>query len=121
NYQMLPNYSDVVKRVSEDPQAIGIAALNRVTPDVKCVVIAAGDYAAPSHGTAAEIVGGNYPYDRYLYLYVRRVPGQPIDPFVKEYLRLALSREGQQAIAAESHGYLPLNSNEVATELSKLE
>jgi phosphate transport system substrate-binding protein len=121
NYQMLPTYADVVKRVSEDPQAIGITALNRVTPDVKVISIAANDYAKPSRGTAEEIVAGNYPFDRYIYFYVRRQPGQPIDPFVKEYLQLVLSREGQQAIATEAHGYLPLNATEVAAELSKLE
>jgi len=120
-YQMLPSYADVVKRVSEDPQAIGITALNRVSSDVKVVGVTVNDWARPARGTAEEIVAGNYPFDRHLYLYVRRLPGQPIDPFVKEYLRLALSPEGQAAIAAEAHGYLPLNVHEAAAELAKLE
>ncbi len=121
NYEILSNYADVVKKVSEDPQAIGITAFNRVSADVKVLSVIANDWAKPSRITTDEIVAGKYPYDRYLYIYVRRVPRQPIDPFVKEYLRLVLSREGQEAIAAEAHGYLPLNAREVAEELGRLE
>jgi len=75
----------------------------------------------PHAATAEEIVAGSYPYDRYLYINVQLVPGRPMDPFVKEYLRLVLSREGQGAIAAEAHGYLPLSTREVAEELAKLQ
>ena len=38
----------------------------------------------------------------------------------KSLVCLVLSREGQQAIASESHGYLPLNAAEVGEELAKL-
>jgi hypothetical protein len=37
------------------------------------------------------------------------------------YLRMTLSKEGQQAIASDPKRYLPLNAVEVATELSKLD
>ena len=64
---------------------------------------------------------GRYPLGRHLYFYVRRVPGQPVDPVVKEYFRLILSREGQQIIAAETDGYMPLSATEAAAELAKLD
>jgi phosphate transport system substrate-binding protein len=70
---------------------------------------------------ASNVVSGKYPYDRYLLIYIRRIPGEPIDPFVKEYLRMVLSREGQQAIAAALPKYLPLNAHEINDELAKLE
>jgi phosphate transport system substrate-binding protein len=66
-------------------------------------------------------VSGNYPYDRYLYIYIRRAPGEPLYPFVKEYLRLVLSRDGQQAIALALPEYLPLNVREIKEELAKIE
>ncbi len=109
-----------MRRVSTDPQAVGLVALNRVTPDVKVVAVRKTAWSAPARGTAAEVGQGTYPYDRFLYVYARLVPGQPLDPIVREYLRLILSREGQQAIAAEAHGYLPLNAREVQEELAKL-
>jgi phosphate transport system substrate-binding protein len=55
---------------------------------------------------------------------VNRAPGKPLDPFVKEYARLLLSREGQEVVAAQKNtpkGYLPLSAKEVAEELIKLE
>ena len=72
-------------------------------------------------GTDAEVVSGRYPYGRYVYLYVRRLPGQAVDPLAKEYLRLVLSREGQAILAAQPGGYLPLTAAQARTELEKLE
>jgi phosphate transport system substrate-binding protein len=121
NYQMLSTYADVTRKVSQDPAGIGITALNRATPDVKVVGVTAGDWGDPLYGSRDDVRSGRYPFDRFLYVYVRRLPGQPLDPFVKEYLRMVLSKEGQEAIAADAKGYLPLNAAELAGELAKLE
>lgn len=120
NYAMLPTSAQIVRKVSEDPSAIGIIGLNRVTRDLKVVAVSTGEWAEPARGSAAEIVSGQYAYDRFIYIFVRREPGKPIDPLVREYLRLVLSPAGQQAIGAESKGYLPLNSMEITEELQKL-
>ena len=72
-------------------------------------------------GSKEDVQSGRYPYDRFVYVYVRRLPGQPVDPFVKEYLRMALSKEGQEAMAADAKGYLPLNPVEISAELAKLD
>jgi phosphate transport system substrate-binding protein len=121
NYQMLSTYADVTRKVSQDPAGIGITALNRATPDVKVVGVTAGDWGDPVYGSRDDVRSGRYPFDRFLYVYVRRLPGQPLDPFVKEYLRMVLSKEGQEAIASDAKGYLPLNAAELAGELAKLE
>ena len=47
-------------------------------------------------------------------------PGQPINPALREFLRYLLSREGQQALLAES-GYLPLGPAAIQRELAKLQ
>jgi phosphate transport system substrate-binding protein len=121
NYQMQQTYADVTKRVSEDPAGIGITTVNRVTPGVKVVGITPGEWGTLMRGSKEDVQSGRYPYDRFVYVYVRRLPGQPVDPFVKEYLRMALSREGQEAIAADAKGYLPLNPVELSAELAKLD
>jgi phosphate transport system substrate-binding protein len=46
---------------------------------------------------------------------------QPLEPFVREYLRLVYSREGQGAIAAEARGYLPLSAADAARERARLD
>jgi phosphate transport system substrate-binding protein len=72
-------------------------------------------------GTEEEVASGRYPLDRSVGLAIRREPGKPLDPFVKEYVRLILSREGQAIVASEADGYVPLNAAQVAEELAKLE
>lgn len=115
------NTAEVLKRVGEDSLAVGIAATGRTDPGVKVVALAAepgGDYSA---GGGPDAVADHYPFGRHLYVYVRREPNKPLDPFVKEYLRLVLSKDGQQIIAAQANGYLPLSAKDAALEMAKLE
>ena len=121
NYRMERTYAEVTRKVSEDPAGIGITTVNRVTPEVKVIGVTAGDWGKPVFGSRQDVLSGGYPFDRFVYVYVRRLTGQPIDPFVKEYLRMILSREGQDAIASDAKGYLPLNALELAAESSKLD
>jgi phosphate transport system substrate-binding protein len=70
-----------------------------------------------------EVSSGVYPFASDLVLYVNREPGKPIAPFIKEFARLILSREGQAIIAGRKDsvgGYLPLTASEVSRELIKL-
>lgn len=108
-YDGFAQSTQVVRRVSEDPGAIGFASGNIAIPGTKLVTIDGIALTEPN------VVDGAYPYDRHLLIYVRRV-----DPSVKDYLRLVLSQEGQQAIAAAPPNYLPLNAREIKEELAKL-
>jgi phosphate transport system substrate-binding protein len=119
-YIALARYADVVQRVKEDPAAVGITALNIPLNDVKVIALK-GDVGSPVQGSAAEIAAGRYPLDRFVYIYLRVGKGMPTDPFGKEYLRTALSEEGQRAIAAEAAGYIPLNAGELAEERMRLD
>jgi phosphate transport system substrate-binding protein len=62
----------------------------------------------------------NYPMSRYVYIYVNRKPGQPLEPKVKEFLKLVLSREGQDVVAQE-RVFIPLLPEVVQQELKKLD
>ena len=115
------NTEEIIKRVAGDAAAIGFAAIGVTNPDVKRVALSAKADGTYSLGSAEDIVAGKYPLGRFLYFYVRRVPGQPVDPVVKEYFRLILSQEGQAIIAGEENGYIPLTATEAATELAKLD
>jgi phosphate transport system substrate-binding protein len=120
-YVALARYEDVVQRVSEDPAAIGIAALNIPLGNVKIISLKSTDTGAASQPSATEIAAGRYPLDRFVYIYLRTGKGTPPDAFGKEYVRMALSPEGQRAIAAEAAGYIPLNEGELAEERARLE
>ena len=78
-------------------------------------------FAVPSYDDVRE---GRYPLGVHLRIYAVRAPGKPLDPLVKEYARLVLSKEGQAIIAAQKdsdEGFIPLNAAEVAAELARLD
>jgi len=55
-----------------------------------------------------------------VYIYVNRKPGTPLEPKIKEFLKMVLSRQGQDVVAKEGV-YIPLQPDVVAEELRKLD
>ena len=97
----------------------GIAHASHVT-GLKAIALASGDsgpYVAPAKAT---VYDRSYPLTRSVYIYLHRVPGEPVDPKLKEFLRYILSREGQQDVARQGE-YLPLTESVVREQLHKLE
>jgi len=126
-YEALPKYADVLAAVAGDEQGIGLAGFvdgTAVPPGVKMLALAAAPEIPAALPDYASVSSGRYPLAHFIRFYVNRAPGQPLDPLVQEYVRLALSREGQAIIAgfaASDEGYLPLVPAEVGAELAKLE
>lgn len=117
----LPESPDVVREVANDPLGIGFAAMNRATPSVRIVPLSRRQGERPSRGTRADLITGRYPLDRYLLIYVRIPPGGSLDPLTRDYMHIALSREGQRVIASGHLGYLPLSDAEAAAQRAKLD
>lgn len=115
-----PNSPQITKGVAGDAGGIGIASLSFAAPELKLVPVVDASGKLTS-GTPEQAMAGEYPLGRYLYFFVRKLPGQAIDPVAKEYLRLVLSQQGQQIVAADPEGYLPLSATEAAAELEKLQ
>ncbi|MFI5335716.1 MAG: PstS family phosphate ABC transporter substrate-binding protein [Opitutales bacterium] len=109
--------AEVVRAVAADPLAIGFTAAMRADARVKVLTLAPTATEPAVALTEDTLQSGHYPLDRFLLICAR----QPLEPWVREYLRLVLSREGQRAIADGSLGYLPLNAAEAAAERKKLE
>ena len=71
------------------------------------------------HGTSAEeVLSGKYPLSRYLYVYYNAAPNKPVDPLVREFLRFATSREGQEIVVKD--GYMPIPAKVAGEEHAKL-
>lgn len=117
----LPESPDVVREVADDPLGIGFAAMNRATHSVRIVPLSRRQGERPSRGTRADLITGRYPLDRYLLIYVRIPPGGRLDPLTRDYMHIALSREGQRVIASGHLGYLPLSDAEAAAQRAKLD
>jgi phosphate transport system substrate-binding protein len=114
-----PGSASVVQGVTADRFGIGYSGIGYRTSGVKVVALAQTDTGAYSDGNYADVVSGKYPLARFLYVYVNRPPGKPLDPVVKEFLKLVFSKEGQEIVIKD--GYLPLSEKVVREELAKLE
>jgi phosphate transport system substrate-binding protein len=68
-------------------------------------------------------VGDLYPLAGGIHLLVNRAPGQPLEPWLKAYLELALSPDGQALISSltKTDGFIALDPDDLARERAKLE
>jgi len=114
-----PGSASVVQGVTEDKQAIGYSGIGYKTSGVKALSLAKDASSGYASTDPTEVYAGKYPLARFLYVYVNRPPGKPLDPLTAQFLRYTLSREGQQIVLKD--GYLPLQANVVKQELAKLE
>jgi phosphate transport system substrate-binding protein len=113
-----PGSASVVQGVTEDKLGIGYSGLGYKTSGVKALALAK-DAKSPFASTDPEqVYAGKYPLARFLYVYVNRAPGKPLDPLTDQFLRFVLSREGQEIVLKD--GYLPLKSGVIEQELAKL-
>jgi phosphate transport system substrate-binding protein len=112
-----PGSASVVQGVTEDRFGMGYSGIGYRTSGVKLLALAETD--AFSSGSYDDVKSGKYPLSRYLYVYINKAPGKPLDPLVKEYVKLILSKEGQEVVVKD--GYLPLPASIVKEELAKLE
>jgi len=112
-----PGSSSVVQGVASDLGGIGYSGIGYKTSGVKAVPIgtAAGKYAVPSDENA---LNGSYPIARFLYIYVNRAPGKPMDKLISEFLKFVLSKDGQQIVIKD--GFFPLPANAITEDMAQL-
>lgn len=102
------------------PGGLTYALLANVTPNVKVLPLAEAAGQPFLEPTLENVYTHKYPLSRYVYIFVNRPPGKPLEPKIKEFLKLVLSREGQDVVAREGV-FIPLTSEVVRDELKKLE
>ncbi|GAB7528158.1 phosphate ABC transporter substrate-binding protein PstS [Pseudomonas sp. 3A(2025)] len=120
-YEAYGNTKAILARLAADPAGLAVAAIGLENAQIKQLPIVDERDGSLSTGTPEQILVDRYPYGRYLYLYLRREPGKAVDPVAREYLRLVLSREGQQIIASQANGYFPLSAEQARAELARLD
>ena len=114
-----PGSASVVQGVTNDRFGIGYSGIGYRTSGVRVVPLTETDGGPTSEGSYEDVVSKKYPLARFLYLYVNKAPGKPLDPLIKEFLELVYSREGQEVVVKD--GYLPLTAAIVTEELRKLD
>jgi phosphate transport system substrate-binding protein len=107
-------------KVAADKYAISYTGLAwNTNPDTKVLKLAVhpGDtFLSP---TFENVASQKYPLSRVIYIFVNREPGKPINPVLREFIRYALSQQGQVAIV-QDRIFTPLPAAMDALETEKL-
>ncbi|HAD05212.1 MAG: phosphate-binding protein [Desulfuromonadales bacterium GWD2_61_12] len=114
-----PGSASVVLGVTEDLAGIGYSGIGYKTSGVKALALGEKPGAKIYAPTYENVLEGKYPLGRLLYIYVAKKPNQPLSPLVKEFLKYALSQEGQEIVVKD--GYLPLTAEIAKKQLDILE
>jgi phosphate transport system substrate-binding protein len=69
--------------------------------------------------TAANAYSGKYPLARFLYVYINRAPGKPLDPLTREFMKFVLAKQGQEVVIKD--GFFPILDSIAKEELSKIQ
>ena len=113
-----PGSASVVEGVAKDIAAIGYSGIGYATSGVRAVPLSAKEGGKIAEATYANVLNNSYPMSRMLYVYVAKKPGQPLPKVVEEFLRYALSKEGQEIVVKD--GYDPLTAKLVDDQLKTL-
>ncbi|MBF0291801.1 MAG: phosphate ABC transporter substrate-binding protein [Nitrospinae bacterium] len=114
-----PGSAAVVQGVTVDRYSMGYSGIGYTTPGVRAVPLSEKTGGKVFEATPENSYSGEYPLSRFLYVYINKAPGKPLDPIVKEFIKLVLSKNGQEVVVKD--GYYPLPASVTAEELKKLD
>lgn len=114
-----PGSASVVQSVSASLNAVGYSGMGYTTSSVKAVPLAKKSGAQFVAATKENATTGEYPLSRFLYIYVNKAPNKPLPPLETEFIKMVLSKAGQQVVVKD--GYIPLPAKVVEKELTKLQ
>jgi len=112
-----PGSASVVQSVSVDPFSAGYSGIGYKTASVRALPLSetGTNFVEPS---AQNALTGEYPLARFLYIYVNKAPGKPLDPMTQEFVKMILSKEGQQVVV--KGGYFPIAKAVTDEDIKKI-
>jgi phosphate transport system substrate-binding protein len=113
-----PGSASVVQGVTVDRYAIGYSGIGYATAGVRAVPIAEKEGEKCVEATAENSYAGAYPLARFLYVYVNKAPGKALEPLTHEFVKLMVSKEGQEVVVKD--GYFPVPATIAKEEVAKI-
>jgi phosphate transport system substrate-binding protein len=113
-----PGSASVVQSVSASVNGIGYSGIGYTTSSVRAVALAKEAGKEFVSANPENAISGAYPLSRFLYVYVNKEPGKPLPPITAEFIKLVLSRAGQEVVVKD--GYIPLPAKVAEREALKL-
>jgi len=114
-----PGSASVVQGVTVDRYAMGYSGIGYATAGVRAVPLAEKDGGRCYEADPDNAYAGSYPLARFLYVYVNKAPGKPLDPVTREFVKLMVSKEGQEVVIKD--GYFPIPASIAKEELNKIQ
>ncbi|MFP4161123.1 MAG: PstS family phosphate ABC transporter substrate-binding protein [Ectothiorhodospira sp.] len=112
-----PGSASVVQGVTETKNGIGYSGIGYRTSGVRAIALGKeeGELHKP---TAENAANGKYPLARPLLIYTNKHPNRELPPMEREYMKMVLSKEGQETV--EKDGYVSLPASTVEEQREKL-
>jgi len=118
NVNEQPGSASVVQSVTSSTNGIGYSGMGYSTSGIRMVPLAKKAGEPFIEATPENAIKGTYPLTRYLYVYVNKKPNQPLAPLENEFMKMVLSKTGQQVVIKD--GYIPLPAKVVEKVLTTL-
>ncbi|MCW8887024.1 MAG: phosphate ABC transporter substrate-binding protein PstS family protein [Motiliproteus sp.] len=118
NVNEQPGSASVVQSVSTSINGIGYSGIGYKTSSVRAVALAkkGNDFV---EATPDNAVSGKYPLSRFLYVYVNKKPNKPLAPLEREFVKMVMSKVGQEVVVKD--GYIPLPAKVVEKTLAAIQ
>jgi phosphate transport system substrate-binding protein len=114
-----PGSAAVVQGVTVDRYAIGYSGIGYATAGVRAVPLAEKEGTKCYEADPDNAYSGSYPLSRFLFVYVNKAPGKPLDPLTREFAKTILSKQGQEVVIKD--GYFPIPASIAKEELAKIQ
>ncbi len=118
NVNEQPGSASVVQSVNTSLNGIGYSGIGYKTSGVRAVALTKKPGKPFIAATAENALNKTYPLSRYLYVYVNKHPDKPLAPLEREFIKLVLSKQGQNVVIKD--GYIPLPAKVVEMQLNRL-
>jgi phosphate transport system substrate-binding protein len=113
-----PGSASVVQSVSSSINGIGYSGVGYKTSGVRAVPLSKKANGKFVSADTENALNGTYPLARFLYVYVNKRPNQALAPLEREFVKMVMSKAGQEVVVKD--GYIPLPAKVVEEQLSKL-
>jgi phosphate transport system substrate-binding protein len=114
-----PGSASVVQGVTVDRFAMGYSGIGYATAGVRAVPLSEKDGGKCVEAEADNAYSGSYPLARFLYVYINKAPGKGLEPITREFVKLMMAKDGQEAVIKD--GYFPIPASVAKEELNKVQ
>jgi len=118
NVNEQPGSASVVQSVSTSLNGIGYSGIGYKTSGVKAVALTKKAGKPFIAATPENALSGKYPLARFLYIYVNKKPNKALAPLEREFIKMVLSKQGQEIVIKD--GYIPLPAKVVNKSLATI-